>query len=87
MDLAGLLLDQGRVREAVEQLRRAVQLEPGTADLHLLLADELAEVGDRSETLEEYREVVRLARGTALAEVARQRLSTLSSRFSERSTP
>lgn len=79
VDLAGLLLDQGRLRESVEHLRRAVQLKADAADLHLLLADELARLGDRGETAREYREVTRLARGTGLAEVARQRLLLLSS--------
>jgi Flp pilus assembly protein TadD len=76
--------DSGDEAMAVEHLRRAVQLEPGGADLHLLLADELARLGDRTETAREYRAVMRLARGTALAEIARQRLLLVSSPSSER---
>jgi tetratricopeptide (TPR) repeat protein len=87
IELVALLLDERRVPEAVEQLRRAVQLDPGAADVHLLLADELARVGDRASTLAEYGEVVRLAHGTALGEVARQRLGLLTSRFLEPSSP
>jgi Flp pilus assembly protein TadD len=84
VELAGLLLQQGRLRDAVGNLRRAVQLEPVPADVHLLLAEALARLGEREEMTREYGQVMRLARGTGLAEVARLRLLTLSSMSSER---
>jgi cytochrome c-type biogenesis protein CcmH/NrfG len=84
VDLAALLLHRGRVRDAVGHLRRAVQLEPAAADPHLLLAEELARLGERDEMTREYGQVMRLARGTVLAEVARQRLLALSSMSPER---
>jgi Flp pilus assembly protein TadD len=74
MDLAGLLLERGRVGEAVAHLRQMERAKPSSPDIRLLLADVLKQAGDRDGMENEYREVIRLADGTALGELARRDL-------------
>lgn len=72
--LARLLLDAGHVQEAITHLRRAVDLTPRSAGLRLLLADTLRRAGDNDGMERQYRIAMRLARGSALGEVAREQL-------------
>ncbi|HSB41404.1 MAG TPA: tetratricopeptide repeat protein [Methylomirabilota bacterium] len=72
--LATLLLDAGRVPEAIVHLRRAAELGPRAADIRLLLADSLRQAGDREGMERQYRIAMRLARGSALGAVAREQL-------------
>jgi Flp pilus assembly protein TadD len=74
MELAGLLLDQGRWHEAAGHLRQVERADPRSPAVRLLLADALKRAGDREQMEREYREVMRLAEGTALGELARQQL-------------
>jgi Flp pilus assembly protein TadD len=74
VDLAGVLLDEGLVKPAIEALRRAVAVTPHSAELHILLAQALCRAGDRDATTHEYREAVRTAGDQPIAEVARQEL-------------
>ena len=76
-DVAGLLLDAGQVAEAVEHLRQAVGLQLESSAARLLLASALRRLGDRDGMAREYRQVMRRARGTALAEIAYQELRAL----------
>jgi Flp pilus assembly protein TadD len=75
--IAGILLDQGHAEQATGQLRSAVQLKPRAPDLHLLLAVALRQAGDHEAAATECREVIRLADGAALAELARQECRTM----------
>lgn len=72
--LAARLVEAGRVPEAIAHLRRAAVIQPGSAEIGLLLADTLQRAGDADGMEREYRKVMRLARGRPLAEVARGRL-------------
>ena len=72
--LATVLLDGGRVAEAVVHLRRAAGMAPGSAGIRLLLADTLRRAGDVDGMEREYRNAMRLARGDALAAIAREQL-------------
>ncbi|MGH7383593.1 MAG: tetratricopeptide repeat protein [Candidatus Rokuibacteriota bacterium] len=72
--LAARLVEAGRVPEAIAHLRRAADIQPGSAEIRLLLADTLQRAGDSAGMEREYRSVMRLARGRPLAEVARGRL-------------
>ncbi|MGH7317315.1 MAG: tetratricopeptide repeat protein, partial [Candidatus Rokuibacteriota bacterium] len=72
--LATLLVEAGRVPEAIAHLRRAAEIRPGSAEIRLLLADPLVRAGDSDGMEREYRSVMRLARGRPLAVVARGRL-------------
>ena len=74
VDLAGLLVEQGRLLEALAHLRQLERAEPGSPSIRLLLADVLKEAGDREGMENEYREVIHLADGTALGELARREL-------------
>ena len=72
--LASLLLDLGQTDAALAQLHHAVEQHPREPDVRLLLAEAFEQVGDREGMLREYLEVVRLAAGRPLAELARQEL-------------
>jgi predicted Zn-dependent protease len=72
--LASLLLDLGQTEAALARLRHAVETHSREADVRLLLAEALGQAGDREGMLHEYREVVRLAAGRPLGEIARQAL-------------
>jgi predicted Zn-dependent protease len=69
--VAGILLNQTKAREATEHLRTAVHLQPDVAELHVLLAVALQEVGNLESAAAECHEGARLADGTLLAELAR----------------
>lgn len=57
----GLIFRQGRNLEgAITKFRQAIQTEPNCGACHRVLADTLAEKGDRAGAITEYREVVRL---------------------------
>lgn len=72
--LATVLLDGGRVAEAVAHLRRAADMAPRSAAVRLLLADTLRRAGDVDAMEREYRNAMHLARGGALAAIAREQL-------------
>lgn len=72
--LAGLLLDAGRVPEALERLQQVVQVQPRAADVRLLLADALRRSGDREGMTREYRKAIHLGGGSALGALAREQL-------------
>lgn len=74
VEIAGVLLVEGRLPEAIAHLREAVRLQPHAPDVRLLLATALRRAGDLAGMAEQYREVSRLAGGTALGETARQEL-------------
>ncbi len=74
VEIAGVLIDQGRLDEAIARLRTAVRLRPRAPEIHLLLATALRRAGDGAGMAEHYREVSRLADGTALGETARLEL-------------
>ncbi len=74
VDLAGLLMDQGRWGDAAAILRRVERGEPASPGIRLLLAHVLEKAGDRGGMEREDRAVIRLADGTALGELARQDL-------------
>ena len=57
----GLMLRQGRNLEgAISKFRQAIKMEPNCAACHRVLADTLAEKGDRAGSITEYMEVVGL---------------------------
>jgi Flp pilus assembly protein TadD len=62
------------VAEAVEHVRRAADLAPRSAAVRLLLADTLRRAGDMDGMAREYRITMHLARGGALATIAREQL-------------
>jgi tetratricopeptide (TPR) repeat protein len=70
--VAGILLDQAKAKEATEHLRAAVRLQPDAPELHGLLALALREAGNPEPAATECREGLRLADGTALAELVRR---------------
>jgi Flp pilus assembly protein TadD len=71
----GLLMrQQGRVDEAIVQMRRAVELSPGDARAHLDLGDALVEAGRQQEAGEEWRKALAMDDVEA-AEKAQQRLT------------
>jgi Flp pilus assembly protein TadD len=72
--LAGVLLDGGRVEEAIVHLRRAAAIAPQSADIRLLFADTLRRAGDVDGMEREYRIAMHLARGGPLGALARERL-------------
>lgn len=72
--LATVLLDADRVAEAIVHLRRAAWMAPGSAGIRLLLADTLRRAGDVEGMEREYRNAMHLARGDALAAIAREHL-------------
>ena len=60
VNLGTLLLDQGKITEAVEQYRQAVKLDPGDEDAHYNLALALVRQGNRREAKEQYLEALRI---------------------------
>lgn len=72
--LAGLLLDAGRVPEALGHLQQVVQAQPRSADVRLLLADALRRAGDRERMTREYRKAIQLGGGSAMGALAREQL-------------
>jgi tetratricopeptide (TPR) repeat protein len=60
-NLAGIHLQMGRAREAVDAYRRALKLQPGDADLHCRLAIALQSTGDGGAAAGSYRKAIRLA--------------------------
>jgi len=72
--LASVLLDGGRVDEAVGHLRRAAEIAPRSADIRLLFADTLRRAGDVDGMEREYRIAMHLARGGPLGALAREQL-------------
>ena len=72
--LATVLLDGGHVAEAVAHLRRAADMAPRSPAVRLLLADTLRRAGDVDGMEREYRTAMHLARGGALAAIAREHL-------------
>jgi len=72
--LATVLLDEGRVPEAVVHLRRAADMAPHSPEVRLLLADTLRRAGDVDGMEREYRNAMHLAPGGALAAIAREHL-------------
>ena len=69
-----MLLDGGHVAEAVAHLRRAADMAPRSPAVRLLLADTLRRAGDVIGMEREYRTAMHLARGGALAAIAREHL-------------
>ena len=59
-NFGGSLLLQGRVEEAIPQLREALRLEPSHAEAHSNLGVALARRGQTAEAIEHYREALRL---------------------------
>jgi len=68
------------VPEAIIHLRRAVELEPRSADIRLLLAETLRRAGDVEGMEQQYRIAMHLARGSALGAVAREQLKAAQGR-------
>jgi Flp pilus assembly protein TadD len=65
--VGALLIDQGRLDEAIVDLREAVRLEPAYADAHNNLGAALARHDQIDDAIVEYREALRLAPDLALA--------------------
>ncbi len=65
--VGALLVEQGRLDEALRHLDNAVRLEPAFADAHNNLGTALARDGRLDEAAVEYREALRLAPDLALA--------------------
>jgi thioredoxin-like negative regulator of GroEL len=66
---AAMLLDHGHVAEALATLRDEVDRHPDALDARLLLAQTLATDGDRTGMRQQYREIARRVRGSALESV------------------
>jgi Tfp pilus assembly protein PilF len=62
-NLAGLLTEQGRVREAVPYYREALRLEPNEPKTHNNFGLALLRTGDRDAAIAEFREAVRIDPG------------------------
>lgn len=58
-------IEQGRLPEAVEALKRAIQLKPDYAEAHLALGKAYLRLGDKDSALEEYKILKQLNRGWA----------------------
>lgn len=68
VSLGTALLREGRVPEALDELRRAVDANPENAEAHHRLASVMVRMGDLEAALSHFREVARLRSGSAQAE-------------------
>lgn len=75
---AALLLDRGQPDEAVAALRQEIARHPDALDARLFLVQTLATEGDGAGVREQYRELARRARGSALAPVLTDTTPTIS---------
>jgi tetratricopeptide (TPR) repeat protein len=66
-ELGRFLGDRGRIPEAIEELRLAVELGPSVADNHRVLGDLLSTIGQNEEALAAYEEALRLEPTVAAA--------------------
>jgi predicted Zn-dependent protease len=72
--MAGVLLKSGHSGEGIEELHRALELNPQDANAHLLLGQAYEEKGLRKEAAEEYKIALNISPNL---ELARIRLSAL----------
>jgi len=66
-NLANILGDTGRLREAVEHFEISLELKPGSAEVHNNLANVLADLGETDQALEHYRIALKLKPRFAVA--------------------
>lgn len=66
-NLAGLLVEEGKLDEAIEHFREAARLQPNFAYMHYNLGAALLKRGETSEAINCFREAVRLNPGFARA--------------------
>jgi tetratricopeptide (TPR) repeat protein len=60
--LGKVLVQENRLDDAVHYFQRALQIEPGVAEIHEHLARAFAGQGKKEEALREYQEALRLLR-------------------------
>jgi Flp pilus assembly protein TadD len=65
--VGALLVDGGRIDDAIPHLEEAVRLEPAFAEAHTNLGAALAKRGRLAEAMAHYREAIRLSPGLAQA--------------------
>ena len=53
---------QGKFDDAMENFRKALVIQPGSAEIHEQLARALAQEGKKEEALQHYREALRLVK-------------------------
>jgi len=64
---AAMLQTQGKLNEAIAELREAIRLKPAVVESHIGLANALDEQGKAEDAIAEYREAIRLDPDEALA--------------------